>query len=203
MEQTKGIQEIFLDFHQEITCKEDQTINWMGTPITKKRWCSKKSFLFSVFNKYVIIHYNGCCEDLDHLTWKKELIDIAVGKCDLKYWYEIERSYHVNDDFTKFRTKQVQFKERLNYVNYLYYDNRMKRYGFVTTVDFVEQWANNDELTENTQNALEYIRSNPDLKHFEDDIIELYSFNKIGEVLPMTVVKTTDELIKQIKQLTK
>jgi hypothetical protein len=196
MEQTeKGIYETKLEEHSHFCEGVNPQQGWHTR-------CHNTKFIFLAFNKYFIVHYPQCW-DYDHLDMKQMIIESVCGKVRTKQNWNFRRSIHLDKKFTDFRRRQLELNEKIDYIHFTYFDNAYRKYGITSKVDLMDRVFNDDELKNNTIKAKEYVLSREDLKHFKEDIEDLASENYIGYVDTVNVIKTTDELIKQIKQLTK
>jgi len=213
MEQTeKGIYETKLVEHSHFCSTVNPKLHRQLHPdldeemfIALHKWerrCTNTTFLFLAFNKYFIIHYPSCW-DYDHLDMKQMIIESVCSKIRTKETWKLRRSVQLDKKFTDFRRRQLELNEKIDYVHFTYYDNAYRKYGIVSQVDLMDRVFNDDELNQNTIKAQDYVLEREDLKHFYKNIIDLSSENNIGAVSTVNLIDTTDELIKQIKKLTK
>ena len=173
------------------------------TSLCKQGWCanSPERFLIYIKGRFLIITYYQCNELYDHLSYKTDLIKRIIGDNRIYPSYEVNRSVNVGGELRDFRIRNKALRKRIKEVNYLYYDNAMKKYAITTDILYIDAVCDKDKIEKNYKDAREFIikmEYNWLLKQLDD----LFYANIHGFEEQAEIHKTIDHLIKEIKKLT-
>jgi hypothetical protein len=193
------MEEFLLD-HHSILCKKDVIDYFKLSP---RQMCemNQNHVIFFAANKFFILNYWQCMS-YNHADFMKENIQNILEKYEIMPFYVIRGKQHIGYDVKKFAKDNSLFKKQLRQTNYIYKDATGKMYGITTQTQFLDVLCNQDELKENYKKAIEYIKKRG-YEYLRNDLDLLYSANCIYGVDDVKIVKSVDELIKGINQLTK
>lgn len=171
--------------------------------LQNKEWiphcfCNTDSFVFYHANYFYLIEYNKCLERPHHLDFKFSILKQAIEQIKKADYYNVERSYRIDEELRASRNKGIRFKKELNEFNYVYSDNAGKDYCFYTTINFKEHLINSIELKENATKAIDYLNKN-NLTYHVSEVENLASLNNIY-ISDHEIHKTVESLIKQINK---
>jgi len=188
------MKEFFLDEHSNYCIIQQEKGGWF------KDTCKHNPhrFLFFAINQFVLVTYYTCLHSGGEYDFKMQLIDSAIGNTKIINFYDIKRSITVDDKLRDFRIRNKALKKTIQQVNYVYYDNAMKKYAITTTCDFMEILFDQEKIKENYKIALKFLQENEYL-NLIPQLEELFLQNYY-HVSEAETIKTIDHLINTIKQ---
>ncbi len=185
-----------LDEHSE-KCKENCKRHegfWSG-----HEYCHKnpKQLLFFFNNDFYFIQIPECLIGYDEYADYVDFLQQIIKKSKIKA-NVYSGCKNADDDFKKFRVNGIAFKRSIIDINYMYGSNN--QYCLCSKADYFDKLIDSDKLKENYQLAIKEIKEMDIWKdHLLMQLENLYYANLL--FVPSwskEIIKTTDELIKQI-----
>ena len=193
------MKELYLDTHAfHCPCNsnevEEKLINFCSI--------NPERFLFFLGTKFYIITYNPCIEFGDKYNLKKNLIDKIIKDNKIFDLYEVNRGVDLQKDLINFRIRNKSLRKYIEQVNFIYEDNRRKKYAITTRTRYLDSICNNEEIEENYKIAKQMLIDN-EYNWLLNSLDELYYANKIYNEPIAEYHKSIEHIINTITKLTK
>ncbi len=155
---------------------------------------NKEHILFFHLADYYIITLGSCWLHLDRYVTIVEILKKVGLKVKLKT--NFNRDYHLDERLQKARKQNILFNNEVIEVNYTY-GGFGKQYSITSTLDLFDCIDKYSEYKSNYQNMVKYLNDNG-MEHLQDRLRLLYENNWLVMPSKVEVVKTLDNIIKQI-----
>ena len=133
--------------------------------------------------------HQGYSSNCDYLL---ELLENTLSKS--KDFYEIDKSYNLDDKLKDFRLRGIQLEKYGFEINYVYFDNRRKKYAICTKKNFSEIILDNEKLKQDYEEIRNYLIDNR--KDYLLDLAEELYYANFVYVSDKEVVRSIDHLTK-------
>lgn len=184
------MQEFVLDEHSSL-CRD-------------REYCTSfNKFIFFAYNEFFMVNHYPCMSHINRYDFYQDLIKRVCDKIKIKDYYSLvyrNGRWAMDENFISLRKDFKLIKKNLFDIHYTYSDNAGKQYCIYSEIPFFDKLCNNDELKKSRDKAIEYMKSKGYDEFYQDQVNELFYKNSYP-VDDRLLVKTTDDLIKQINQL--
>lgn len=161
-----------------------------------------EKMLFYHNNDFYLIIFNSCMTNDKYGFLVDILKDSFVSK--EKKYVHVSKSNVYDKIYKQLKDEKRNLKNLFTEVNFIYSDNAAKMYCIESVVPFENIDFDNEILRKNYQDSKnEIIEKHENCKFLLNELEKLFYANCIPLVKETFVIKTTEELIKQINKLSK
>jgi|688.fasta_scaffold411261_3 hypothetical protein len=154
--------------------------------------------LVFIKNKYLLVRYYSCENYWGHLDYKQDLINRIIADNKIFPLYKVKREKYCYNDLWRDNKLNLQLKKSAKQVNYIYSDNAGRQYAITTKTNFFDEIFSQNERDIAFMEAEEYLQKMSLDDLLLRELIQLHTANYIDPVKEITIVKTIDNLLKEI-----
>jgi hypothetical protein len=154
--------------------------------------------LIFIKNKYLLVRYHNCENYWGHLDYKQDLIKRIIADNKIFALYEVIREKYSYNDFCIHAKLNLPLKKSAKQVNYIYSDNAGRQYAITTKTNFFDEIFSQNERDIALLEAEEYLQKMALDELLLNDLRLLHEANSINSINDITIVKTIDNLLKEI-----
>jgi hypothetical protein len=150
-----------------------------------------------------LVRYHNCENFYNHLDYKQNLIKRIITDNKIFALHDVKREKYSYNDFCIYGKLNLPMKKNAKQVNYIYSDNAGKEYAITTKTDFFDEILSQNERDLAFVDAKEYLQNIGLDDLLLSDLKQLHQANSINSINDITIVKTIENLLKSIHQLSK